>query len=115
MIKRLEVTAIREDKYEIYIDDAIYNEAALKDYSKFFSKVESVEDLSKILSAKIMQQGSGNFFEGFGIVKTLHSNGMEKSQLYQGRFIKEEDYAPGILVKIIGEDEDYHLEVEAVK
>lgn len=99
-MKNYNVEITRIDEYEITIDENVWDEAYLKDWSETFHNAD-LEGIASHLAFSAMRFGTGVFFEGFGHVKTYYKNGNEMAQF--GDF---EKYCKGISVRIISEDED---------
>jgi hypothetical protein len=111
-MKNFITTAIRTDEYEIYIDENIWNDEALKTWGEVFHEVDSVEEIVKHLAFSLMRFGSGSFIEGFGYVKTFRKDGSQHKIFGAGfKEIPEDEYAKGISAKIIVEDDDYDFEL----
>jgi hypothetical protein len=109
-MKKYNVTAIRTDNYDIEVDESIITAEYLEKWSSVFHKVETVEEYIEALAFLILRFGSGEFYEGFGKIRTYSSAGNELNFLKQGK----EEYSPGITIHLINEDEDHEFEVEAV-
>lgn len=114
-----EVTLKKVDQCKIHIDEEIWNQAALQDFSRYFNKVETIEDLLNILFLKIQLQGIGENYEGFGFVKTntlVKNEAMEMVQLdHNYKRLTDNDYCKGIEITITDENPDYEVELTKVK
>nr|WP_315245107.1 hypothetical protein [uncultured Flavobacterium sp.] len=117
-IKKYKVEVVRTDEYEIKIDDSIYTDEFIEQWSESFYQTEEgsrQEDFVKHLSESITKRGELNFLEGFGFVKQKYHSMEEDDFLVQYadnlKIVTEEEYAPGILVKIISHDVEYESEI----
>lgn len=113
-MKKINVQAKRNDEYIIEIDEKIFNDEALKEWSSVFHEVESIEEFAEALAFQILRFGSGEFYEGFGIIKTINPNGHLKYQTHRGKLVTEDQYTKGILVTIVDEDNDHDFEMEVI-
>jgi hypothetical protein len=110
-MKKFSVEAERTDVYEIEIDEKIWNKKELKAWSKSFFDIETLEELSVHISNQILRFGSNRFIEGFGFIKT-HKKDRTLIPAYDGnKLVREIDYAKGIRVRIVTEDDDYNFSV----
>ncbi|GAB3177538.1 hypothetical protein [Telluribacter humicola] len=116
-MKTFNVSVIRTDEYEIIIDETVWDEKALSDWSKSFWKADSVKDIAESLAYAIMRGGSGQgFIEGFGYVKILRFDGTIKTQFGEGyTAIEDSQYTAGISLKLISEDEDFSYDTREIK
>ena len=118
-MNKFRVEAKRIDQYEIEIDPEFWNAEYLERWSEVFHKVNEVKEIAEDLSFSILRLGSGSFIEGFGYVKTLTSNGREVDQYRssKGEYVRvqEEDYCPGIIVRIIDEDDEHEFDTKEVE
>lgn len=107
---KIEVT--RVDEYEIEVDETIYDQQALKNWSQTFWDVDSAQELAESLAETVARNGAGrNFMEGFGTVKTYYSDGSEKTQ-YTRDFKRITEFTPGLSIRIISEDDDISTETK---
>lgn len=113
-MKKINVKAIRNDEYIIEFDETIHDKAKLKRWSKVFVSVNSLNELAENLAFQILRNGTGNFYEGFGHVKTIGAYGCEMNQWQNFQLVKSDEYAPGILVTIVNEGDDYDFETEVI-
>lgn len=111
-MKKVRVEIKRVDLYTIIFNEEIWTKEEIKKWSKSFFKAETVEDLAKALTYSIMQNGSDYcFHEGFGYV-AVFKNG-EQIKHYNGtKKILAKQYTPGIIVRILDENEDFEYDVE---
>jgi len=117
-IKKYRVEVVRTDEYEIEIDDAIYTDEFIEQWSESFQDTDEesrTEDFVKHLAGSITCNGKAQGLEGFGYIKqSIHScdGELELSQYSSGlKRIPEEEFSPGIKVEIINYDEDYEIEI----
>ena len=113
-MQKFKVEVVRTDEFEIEIDETVWDEAALEDWSSVFWKVESVQELSQSIAEAISREGSDKLFiEGFGNMKVLYRDGSEKTKYKKedGEWKKDTDYTKGITVRIITEDDDYETSI----
>lgn len=114
-MKKYKVNAIRTDEYEIEIDENIWTEEALEAWNSVFGGCDNLEELAKHLSFSLLRFGYERFLEGFGYVYTVNKKGEKLSQYERdndGNWIIVSDFANGIKVKIIREDDDYDFEID---
>ncbi len=107
---KYQIKVERTDVYEIEIDEQVWNEEALNNWSNVFQQVDDVEDLAKVLAEATMKQGSDQFIEGFGRVKTLNRDGEET---YSSKICKDKDES--IILTVIDEDDDYYTNIEFIE
>lgn len=116
-IKKYTVEVVRTDEFEIEIDDSIYTDEFIETWSESFYDTEEgsrQEDFVKHLASGLTRAGIANGLEGFGYVKQKFASknkGVLLSQYSQTKKITEEDYSPGISVKIHQYDDDYQTEI----
>lgn len=117
-LKKYKVEVTRVDEYEITIDDSIYTDEVIEQWSESFFETEEderLEDFVKHLAKGITCAGKAEPLEGFGFVKQkFHS--MEDGDLLdqckaEMKKVTEEDYSPGLLVNIISFDDEYETEI----
>lgn len=114
-MKKYKVNAIRTDEYEIEIDENIWTEEALEAWNRVFGGCDDLEDLIRYLSFSLLRFGYERFLEGFGYVYTINKKGEKLSQYERdddGNWIIVSDFANGIKVKIITEDDDHDFEID---
>ncbi len=107
-MKKYNVVITRTDEYEIEVDENVWNDAELADWSRVFYKVTSQRDIADDLAGRIMSQGHEGFIEGYGHVKVFYKSGNQAHPYHEG-------YCKGISVKLISEDENYESEVKEIK
>ncbi|MEO8532832.1 MAG: hypothetical protein ABI441_03745 [Flavobacterium sp.] len=117
-IKKYKVEVTRVDEYEIEIDDAIYTDDVIEQWSEIFFNTDEdtrQEDFAKHLASGITSAGIKEVLEGFGYVKQKHHNTSDGDILPQYtsqlKKVTEEEYSPGILVNIISHNDDYTTEI----
>lgn len=117
-LQKYKVEVVRTDEYEIEIDDAIYTDEFIEQWSESFYPTDEdsrQENFVEHLASAITRSGTAKGLEGFGSIKQkLHC--MEDGYLltqYSSAYKKvpEEQYSPGIIVNIIGYDDDYETEI----
>ena len=117
-IQKYKVEVVRTDEYEIEIDDAIYTDEVIEQWSESLFDTDEdsrQEDFVKHLASSITSSGTAKGLEGFGFIKQK-LNCMEDGYLlsqYSSELKKvtEEEFSPGIMVNIIGYDDDYETEI----
>ena len=117
-LKKFRVEVVRTDEYEIEIDDSVYTDEFIEQWSESFQDTEEdsrQQDFVKHLAGSITCTGKKEFLEGFGFIKQrFHSMDTDDFLTqYSKGFTKvtEEEYSPGIKVEIINYDEDYEIEI----
>ncbi|MFW0737603.1 hypothetical protein [Flavobacterium sp. T12S277] len=121
-LRKYKVEVTRIDEYEIEIDDAIYTNEVIEQWSESFFETDEdcrQEDFAKHLAKGLTRGGIKDGLEGFGFVKqkfhkmpvgellTQYSSGLKK--------VTEEEYSPGLFVNIICHDDDYETEVFTIE
>ncbi|MEN9909091.1 MAG: hypothetical protein RLZZ540_2240 [Bacteroidota bacterium] len=113
-IRKFAVAVIRKDEYEVEIDDSIYSDEFLEQWTETFYHTEEgkrQEDFVKHLANAITANHLAKGLEGFGYVKQKYSSMAEGDFLRQInselKNVTEEEYAPGLSVNIISYDLDY--------
>jgi len=118
---KFKIIVTRVDTYEIEVDENVWTDEELKNWSKVFHPVHSVEDVAKDYAIAFMRNDDNYFIEGYGYVKEYNKDGDLKGVPYRdenGEFafpLPEEKYTKGISIKPIDEDNDYETEVEYLK
>ena len=97
-MQKFRVELTRTDEFEIEIDEEIFNEKELKNWSDVFHTVDNLQEFVVYLVELMARFGLENFHEGFGKLHRVNSAGKSLDYLDEGEYIK------GILVKIISED-----------
>ncbi len=117
-IQKFTVEVTRVDEYEIEIDDAIYTDEVIEQWSESFQETDEdnrKEDFVKHLANAITSGGKAEPMEGFGYVKQKWHASKEDDLLFQVKSgmqkVTEEDYSPGLFVNIISHDDDYQTEI----
>lgn len=118
---KFKVTVTRVDEYEIEIDENVWDEKALEDWSSVFHPVSDAEDVAKNFAVAWMRNEDKYFIEGYGYVKEFDQSGNLKGVPYRdekGEFaypLPEDRYAKGISIVALSQDEDYETEVEELE
>ena len=115
-IVRYNVEVTRVDEYEIAIDDSVWTEEKIQEWSSHFYKAKGKKDFIGHLAKSISHEdNTGEGMEGFGYVKQRHSISEEGDLInqYTEKRVKvtEEDYTEGLSVIIINHKEDYETEI----
>jgi len=114
--KKFKVDVTRIDTYEIEIDESVWNEDVLKDFSKTFYDVKDVKKLAENLALNISINGSSNeHFEGFGFVQMLSADGTKRTVWDGLKVLGEDDITKGIEVKVISEGDDIDTDVYLIE
>lgn len=105
-MRKFKVKVERVDEYEIEFDESIINEEFMKDYSEFFSDIDTLEKHAENIAIFRARFGE-RFIEGYG------------NPMVNGRLpfmVKEKDVERGINIKVISEDDfnDMYTEVEEI-
>lgn len=118
---KFKVTVTRVDEYEIEVDEKVWDEKALNDWSSVFYDVDSVEDVAKNFAVAWMRNENNYFIEGYGYVRQLDKKGETVGVPYRddkGEFaypLPDDKYAKGISIKPITQDDDYETDVINLK
>lgn len=117
-MKTYKINASRLDRYKVEIDPKVITDSYLKDWSKTFSDVDE-EEYCENLTFQAMIRGTGNFFEGYGYVKTYYEDheGNRRLKLqYKSGFteVDEREYAEGIVLIILEENDVHEFESELI-
>ena len=116
-IKKYTVEVTRVDEYEIEIDDSIFTDEVIAEWSESFFPTDEdsrLEDYVKHLAESLTHQGIQEGIEGFGFIKQKYHSMEEGAllfQTYQGKKLTEEDYSEGLFVNIISHKDDYETEI----
>jgi hypothetical protein len=116
-IQKYKVEVVRTDEYEIEIDDAIYTDEFIEQWSEGFYETDSdnrEEDFVKHLANAITFDDKAKFLEGFGFIKQRYHSmnlGNLLTQYSSKSKVKEEDYSPGLVVTINTHADDYSTEI----
>lgn len=106
-MSKFRITVERTDEFEIEVDENIYTAAELSEWSKVFTKCNSLEEFAEILATQMSRLGSDQwFFEGFGYVQVLRNDGSERKIFNGSGEVSAQKITPGIKVRVISEDED---------
>lgn len=114
-MKKYNVKPIRTDEYIIEIDENVWNEETLKDWGSVFFEVDSLQDIAEHLAFLLMRFGYERFLEGFGYVYTQMPDGYKYTQFARddnGDLKEVTEFANGIKVTVICEDDDIDYETE---
>ncbi len=66
-MKTFKCTVTRESIMNITIDDSVWTDKEIKEWSKHFQDVDDLEGLVEILASMKVNYEDGEFMEGFGI------------------------------------------------
>jgi hypothetical protein len=117
-IKKYIVEVVRTDEYEIEIDDSIWTDNAIGDWSEYFFETEEdnrQEEFVKHLAESITSQGIGESIEGFGYVKQKphlsKTDDFPEQCSPDGKIIVQDQYTLGLSVSIISYDKDLKSEI----
>ena len=110
----------RVDTFEISVDKKIWDAQALTAWSDIFIAIETTKELAAHLSQLVARQGTRQFYEGFGYVKTIMKDGYplpsyKKNDTGEYVVLDDNDYCKGILIRRISEDEDCEVKIEKSK
>ncbi|MGL5690392.1 MAG: hypothetical protein ACRDD8_06160 [Bacteroidales bacterium] len=98
-------TAYQRYEYSIAIDESIWDEKALQDFSKVFYPIDDTYDLANAVCANVIHFGVNKYHEGFGYYKTIDTDGKQVpiKKCVDGHLIDpdEDEFCPGVLVSII--------------
>lgn len=99
-MKKFKVRVERVDEYEIEFDEDIINKEFMKNYSEFFSDIDTLEEHAENIAVFRARHGE-RFIEGYG------------NPLVNGKLpFKEKDVEKGININVISEDDFYDMYVE---
>ncbi len=105
-MKKFNVVVTRTDEYEKEVDENVWNEKELADWSKTFHHVSDQWDVAQDLAERVIRQGHSEFIEGYG-----HIAAFRKKDGYEYHSYTKSK-CPGIKLTVISEDEDYQTEVK---
>lgn len=111
---KFNITVTRTDEYEIEIDETIWDEAALKEWSHVFHSVRNVKQVAEDFAIAFMRNENSYFIEGYGYVREYYNDGSLKTYYKSGEGMTEvsdEDYAKGMSIKPISQDDNYETEI----
>lgn len=66
-MKNFKCTVTRETTMNITIDDSVYTDEEIKEWSKHFQDANGLEELVERIAAMKVNHEDGEFLEGFGI------------------------------------------------
>lgn len=66
-MRKFKVKVVREEEYEIEIDESVWTQEQLKAFSKVMYQAEDLQELAEIIAEMYFKQGEGSWLEGFGI------------------------------------------------
>jgi hypothetical protein len=101
---KYKVEVVRTDSFTVDVDKE--NESLLElvdNYSEYISPVDDMEEFIENLCRSIVHNGVGEFYEGFGFVRTISGD-------YEHWKPEEEEFAPGITV-YLEEQGEYDCEI----
>lgn len=117
-IQKYKVEVTRVDEYEIEIDDSVYTDEFIEEWSESFYSTDEdnrQENFIKHLAEAITRKETAEGLEGFGYVKQRLIKMPEGQFLRQPKYglnkVSEEEYAPGLMVTINSYDDDYQTEI----
>lgn len=115
---KFKVTVTRTDEYIIELDENIYNEAWLADFSKVFYDF-NIREVAEHLAQFQARFGSvHDFIEGFGYVTRNGKLPFGNADFdANGNWLPEDQRrqpAPGLNIVILSEDEDLEIETELI-
>jgi hypothetical protein len=117
-ILKYKVEVVRTDEYEIEIDDAIYTNDTIEEWSQHFLATDDEsrqEDFVKHLAVAISMSGTAQGLEGFGYVKQKHCSMIQSDYYTQTavgrRKVTEEEYNPGLIVTINSYEDQIETEI----
>lgn len=117
-MKKFKINAIRTDEYIVEIDEKVWNKEALNAWNEVFGGCDTVQELAEHISFLILRFGYERFLEGFGYLYVQGEDGRQKT-LYKhddaGKLVFVTEFAEGIKVTIISEDDEYDFETEKLK
>ena len=118
VMKKFKINAIRTDEYIVEIDETVWNKEALNTWNKFFGGCDTIQELAEHISFLILRFGYERFLEGFGYLYVQDENCRQKT-LYKcddaGKMVFVTEFAEGIRVTIISEDDEYDFETEKLE
>lgn len=120
--KKYTVEVTRVDEYEIEIDDSIWTDEKIADWSDSFFETDEdsrQEDFVKHLAESMTHQDIKEGLEGFGYVKQKYHS-MEEGELLNQygiglKPIENEKYTKGLFVNIISHKGEYETEILTTK
>ena len=65
-MNKFKCTITKTTEYEIEIDESVWTNEALKNWSSVFEDVESQQELAEVLAQRMEDHCPGEFIEGFG-------------------------------------------------
>lgn len=116
-MKKYDIQAIRTDQYQVEIDETVWTDEALESWSSVFIDLENTQSLAEHIAFLLMRLGYERFIEGFGYIQVQNGDGYQYSQFERddkGNIVPVTEFAKGIKVIIISEDDDYSFETEQI-
>ena len=104
-MKTYDVTITKELKFTIEIEESVWTDEAIKDWSKHFIDADDSWDIVKWLSELIARNGFFDFHEGFGYLYVVNEDEVNLSYIYDNI----DKYCEGI--KVIVDDTDGEYDV----
>lgn len=120
-MSKFKVVVTRVDEYEIEVDENIWDEKTLADWSNVFTPVSSAEEVAKDFAVAFIRNENNYFIEGYGYVKKFNEDGSQDHFPFRdesGEFcypLPEEQYTKGISIKPICQDYNYDTEISIIK
>lgn len=117
-MNKFKINAIRTDEYIIEIDETVWNQEALDAWNSVFGGCDTLQELAEHISFLILRFGYERFLEGCGYLYVQDEDGRQKT-LYKhddnGKLVFVTEFAEGIKVTIITEDDGYNFETEELE
>lgn len=117
-IMKFKIKVTRTDEYVIEIDETIWDEKALKEWSKTFHPIESVKKFAENYAVNFLRYGANRFLEGYGYVRQLYSNGEFKGMSVNSdgkyRLLPPAEFTKGITIMPLSEDEEFETETKTI-
>lgn len=114
-MRKFKINAIRTDEYIIEIDESVWNQETLDAWNSVFGGCDDLEELAEHISFLLLRFGYERFLEGFGYLYAQNEDGNHLKQWDRndkGELETVTEFANGIKVTIITEDDDYEYETE---
>lgn len=114
-MKKYNINAIRTDEYIIEVDENVWNQEALDIWNSVFGGCDTLQELAEHISFLILRFGYERFLEGFGYLYVQSEDGRQKTLFKRddaGKCVIVTEFAEGIKVTIISEDDEYDFETK---
>lgn len=112
---KFKINAIRTDEYIVEIDETVWNQETLDLWNSVFGGCDTIQELAEHISFLILRFGYERFLEGFGYLYVQSEDGRQKTIFKRddnGKLVCVTEFAEGIKVTIITEDDEYDFETE---